>query len=317
MFGLYRRGEWLTKPMSNYDNGGNGIGATTTYLNSLAIQNWTAAAVTWQGLDAVVWNNGSQWMENENAGDPTTTMSTGPGYVYATSDLTNLYNRPNTWSPLDSVSDVMQATRSILWLNDDYVVVYDRATTGHAGLFKRFNLSLVTNPVVAGNTATERLASGQQLFIQTLLPLNPSLSSFDGAANLSAVADLEATQYLYQVQNPSNPADTRFLHVLQGADPGAPMAAAVYVQSTSGTAFDGAEFAATAVWFPVSTGGIFAGTTLPAAAGIHTALVTGLAPGTGYQATLTPDGTGGTVIAVAPGGGTAVADAAGVLRLTF
>ena len=53
------------------------------------------------------------------------------------------------------------------------------------GLFKRFNLSLVANPAVNGNAATEALPSGQQLFIQTLLPLSPSLTSFNGAANLN------------------------------------------------------------------------------------------------------------------------------------
>ena len=72
-------------------------------------------------------------MEGENAGDPTTTMSTGPGYVYATSNLTNLYNRPDFWTPADAVADITQATRSIVWLNDDYIVVYDRATSAHNG----------------------------------------------------------------------------------------------------------------------------------------------------------------------------------------
>jgi hypothetical protein len=48
-------------------------------------------------------------------------------------------------------------------------------------LFKRFNLSLVTTPVISGNMATETLASGQQLFVQTLLPGNASNSSADAA----------------------------------------------------------------------------------------------------------------------------------------
>jgi len=98
------------------------------------------------------------------------------------------------------------------------------------------------------------MASGQQLFVQTLLPVNPSLTSFYGPATMrpGALADLEPTQYVYQVQDPTLPLDTRFLHVLQGADSGAQMPAATYVQSTSGTPFDGAAFGATAVCFPVS-----------------------------------------------------------------
>ena len=316
MFGLYRKGEWLTKPMANYDSGGNGGGATTTYLNSLALQNWTAASVTWQGLDGIIWANGSQWMEGENAGDPTTIMSTGPGYVYAASDLTNLFNRPDTWSPLDSVSDITQATRSILWLNNDYIVVYDRATSVHPGLFKRFNLSLVANPAVNGNAATEALPSGQQLFIQTLLPLSPSLTSFNGAANLTVVADLEPTQFVYQVQDPTNPADTRFLHVLQGADQGVAMVPAVYRQSMAGTAFDGAEFGGNDVWFPVSGNGGFSSTTLPASAAVSTVLVTGLTPNGSYGVSAAP-GSSGNLISITAGPGNATADAAGVLRITL
>ncbi len=38
-FGFFRNGEWLTKEMSNYDNGGNGNGSTVTYHNSLGLQN--------------------------------------------------------------------------------------------------------------------------------------------------------------------------------------------------------------------------------------------------------------------------------------
>jgi hypothetical protein len=316
-FELYRKGEWLTKEMSNYDNGGGGNGATVVYHNTLSLQNWCSACstITFQGTDLPAWLNGSQWMEGEDAGDPTTIMSTGPGYVYAASNLTNLYNKPDIWSAADAIADISQATRSILWLNNDYIVVYDRATSLNAGLFKRFNLSLVTNPAITGNTATETLPSGQQLFIETLLPLNPSLTSFNGAATLNPIADLEPTRYIYQVQDPTIPTDTRFLHVLQGADPGVPMAPATYLQSTGGTAFDGAVFASTAVYFPVSNNGAFAGATFSAPAGVHTLFVTGLTPNATYGAGVAVSGPGNLVTVAA--GGASVADAAGVLVVNF
>ncbi len=224
-FGLFRKGEFLTKEMSNYDNGGGGNGGTTVYHNALALQNYCSACagINRQGVDLPAWTNGSEWMEGENAGDPTTSMSSGPNYVYANSNLTNLYNRPDIWSAPDSVTNITQATRSILWLNNDYIVVYDRATSLNGGLFKRFNLSLVANPVINGHSVTDTLPSGQQLFVQTLLPANAAITSFNGAANLSPIADLEPTRYILQVQDPSLPTDTRFLHVLQGADPGAAM----------------------------------------------------------------------------------------------
>ena len=129
-FELFRKGEWLTKEMSNYDNGGIGNGATVTYHNALALENWCpgCATLTFFSTDVPCWANGGQWMGGEDAGDPTTTMSTGPGFVYAASDLTNLYNKPNLYNAANAILDITQATRSILWINNDYVVVYDRAT---------------------------------------------------------------------------------------------------------------------------------------------------------------------------------------------
>ena len=102
-------------------------------------------------------------------------------------------------------------------------MVYDRATSIHPGLFKRFNLSLVTNPAINGKTATEVLSSGQQLFMQTLLPQNAAISARYAAGDLNPIAQLEPTQYIMTVQDPTNPIDTRFLHVLQGADSGVAM----------------------------------------------------------------------------------------------
>ncbi|MFN7992195.1 MAG: hypothetical protein U0Q18_01250 [Bryobacteraceae bacterium] len=315
-FELYRKGEWLTKEMSNYDN--NGLGMTTVYHNTLALQNTcpngTPSNLQW--YEAGEWANGSQFILAENAGDPTTVMSTGPGYVYAASDLTNLYNRPNAWTPADSAVNITQATRSIVWFNNDYVVVYDRATSLNAGLFKRFNLSLINNPVINGKVAVETNPSGQRLFIQTLLPQNSSASSFYGAGNMNPIAELEPTQYIFTVQDPSNPVDTRFLHVLQGADAGAPMTQASYLQSASGTAFDGAVFGSAVIFFPVSRTVALAGATLPAPAGVHTMLVTGLAPNTGYGVAVQPNGNSNTVT-ISTTGSAATSDGAGLLRLTF
>jgi hypothetical protein len=203
-----------------------------------------------------------------------------------------------------------------VWLNSDYVVIYDRATTLHSGLFKQIHFSLVNPPVISGNVATETMPDNQQLFIQTLLPLAPALSSFDGAVNLNPIAELEPTRYIYQVADPALPSDTRFLHVLQGADPGAAMAPATYQQSTSGTAFDGAVFGSAAVYFPVSATAPFGGTTLTAPAGVHTLLVTGLAPGTSYGVSIQPNGSG-KVVTVATSGAVSTTDAAGVMELSF
>jgi hypothetical protein len=314
-FELYRKGEWLTKEMSNYDN--NEVGLTTVYHNSLALQIWSANGtpdLSW--FENGEWANGSEWILGANAGDPTTITSTGPGYIYATSDLTNLFNRPDFWTPSAGAVDIQQATRSILWLNSDYIVIYDRATSLHSGLFKRFNMSLVTNPTISGKTATETLASGQKLFVQALLPANATLTATYAAGNLNPIAQLEPTQYILTVEDTTKPTDTRFLNVLQGADSGTAMVQATYLKSTSGTAFDGAVFGSTAVYFPVSASSTFATTVLPASSGVHTLLVTGLKPGTAYGVSVTASG-GGNIITVTPGIAGMTTDSAGVLRVTF
>jgi hypothetical protein len=327
-FGLFRKGEFLTTEMSNYDEGGNGNGSTVTYHNTLGLQNdcSNCSSVNWPqaGIDTSVWSNGGQWMENENAGDPATAMSSGSNYVFAASDLHNLYNRPHgedyevngQWMVTSPIADITQATRSVLWLNNDYIVVYDRATSQDPNLYKKFNISMPSQPTITGNAAAATTPGGQELYVQTLLPANATSSAFDGAADLNPLADLAPMRYIYQVQDPSNPVDSRLLHVVQGADPGAPMTTAAYVQSSSGTAFDGAQFGANEVWFPVSASAPFGGTTLPAPAGVHTVIVTGLTPNTSYGVTIQTGGNGN-AIAVSAGGAGATSDSAGVLLIAF
>jgi len=315
-FEIYRRGEWLTKEMSNYDN--NGVGMTSVYHNTLSLQNSCAcpggSPPDLQWYEHGEWNNGSQWMEGSNAGDPETISSAGPGYIYATSTLTNLYNRPDADAPQNSAINISQATRSIVWYLSDYIVIYDRATSRDQGLFKRFNLSLIANPSINGNVATETLASGQRLFIQTLQPPRPLITATDAANTLNPIAQLEPTRYILSVEDPGKPADVRFLHVLQAADRGAPMVPAFHLQSTGGTAFEGATFGSTAIYFPVGSDGTFEGTTLLLPSGVHTVLVTGLPAKAAYLINNKPRGTGSS-IDISRGAAGINADGAGLLRL--
>ncbi len=195
-------------------------------------------------------------------------------------------------------------------------MIYDRATSIHAGLFKRFNLCLVNNPAINGSVAIETLDSGQQMFVQTLLPRNPLVTADYAVSNLNPVAELEPTQFILTVEDPAKPSDVRFLHVLQGADRGAAMAPATTLQSTSGTVFDGAVFGNTAVYFPVSGNGSFTETTFSVPAGVNTLLVTGLTVKTSYSVRIQSGGSGN-IIRITPGTTGAITDAAGVLRLTF
>ena len=314
-FEFFRNGEWLTKEMSNYDN--NGVGLTTYYHNTLALQNWCANGtpnLNW--FEAGEWTNGSNWILGMNAGDPKTTTSNGTGYTYVSSDLTNLYNRPNVWTPAAGATDIAQATRQVVWLNSDYLVVYDRATSLHSGLFKTFNLCMANNPVITGNTATETMADGQKLFVQSLLPAGGSLSSAFASGNLNPHSELDPMQYVLTVQDKTLPADTRFLHVLQGADASASMVQATYLASASGTSFDGAALGSSAVFFPTKSNAAFTTTTFTVPSTVHTFVVVGLTGGAGYSVTTTVAATGTTVVVSSSATGTA-ADSAGLLKVAI
>ncbi len=312
-FQFFRNGEWLTKEMCNYDN--NLVGSTTYFHNTLALKNWASAGtpnLNWN--ETGEWANGSQWILGSNAGDPVNLNSNGTGYVYASSDLTNLYNRPQVWQPQYAATDIKQATRSILWLKNDTIVVYDRATSIHSGLFKTFNLCLVNDPVINGNVATETMADGQKLYVQSLLPQNLTMTSVNAAGELNPIAELEPTKYVLSIQDPSLPTDTRFLTVLQGASTGTAMVQAQRVSSSSGTAFDGALFGTTAVYFPVSTATAVSTTQFAVPTNVALVYVTGLKPGASYGVNVESTSTG-TTITVTPGGTGATADSAGLIKI--
>ena len=63
------------------------------------------------------------------------TSSVQTDYTYAFGDTTPLYNRPSVWTPTSAALDIQHASRSILWLKPDHIVVYDRASSLTAGLF--------------------------------------------------------------------------------------------------------------------------------------------------------------------------------------
>ena len=312
-FELFRKGEWLTKELSNYDNNGNG--QSSMWHNSLALQNWCANGTpNLNFFEAAYWPNGSQWNNGQSAGDPVTLASTGAGYAYAQTDMTKLYNRPSQWTPANAANDIAHASRSVLWLHDDHIVVYDRATSLHTGLFKRFNLTLTAAPAIdaASRTVTVHTPGGQHLFVQSLLPANATMTFVPLDGSVTNVAELEPSVGRLVVEDPSRPTDVRFLHVLQGTD-GSVAAAdpTALVHNTTGTPYDGAVVLDTVVLFrrDLATGFSSLGYTVPATTEHH--YVTGLTPGAGYTVTASSDGTTAQV-SVTPGG-PLTADAAGVL----
>jgi len=312
-FELWRKGEWLTKECANYDDYNNG--QSTIWHNTLALKNWCSAGTpSLNGLEAAFYINGSTWNNGVNAGDPVTLRSSGANYDFLQTDLTPLYNRPSLLAPANALIDIQHASRSVLHLNNDYVVVYDRATSLHAGLFKRFNLNFTVPPVLNtnNNLLTETTPHGQQLFVQTLLPTNPTYHWVSAPGAVTHIAETEPTVGRVVVEDSNNPANIRFLHVLQASDPSGSMLPSTLVQSFAGNPFDGAAFGSNLVLFAKDLTVPFTGTAYTAPATATTHYVTGLVPGASYSIAEQLDASGNVQVALTPGGNL-TADAAGVL----
>ncbi len=313
-FEFYRNGEWLTKGVANYDNNDNG--QSSDYHNTLTLHNWcsngTPGNIDWE---ITWWTNGSQWPLAINNGDPITYASVQTNYDYAYGDTTQLYNRPDYWSPPDAALDIQHASRSIIWLKPDYIVTYDRAATHTAGLFKEFNLTFPTSPKVNGNVVTTVTPGGQNLYITSLLPSGATItpSSIDGL--LTTVADQEPCHYRVVIQDSNNPVNERFLHVFQGANAGVQAESATLIHSTSGTPMDGAIIGNTAVLFTVDSTTPFTGTTFSVPANVTQEFITGCATNGFYTVNTINSGNGWTVTITPSASGTQ-ADPAGVLALS-
>lgn len=292
MIQFFRKGEFLTKELTGYDNAG--YGQASWLHNTLALQNYCAAGIpaNLQWYEAGLWATGSQWQLGANAGDPTARASAGSNYVFTYGDLTPLYNRPSPYEPGNAALDILQANRSVLWLKPDHLLIYDRATSQTAGLFKRFNLCLPTRPVVAslpggGSSLTETMASGQQLFIQSLLPANGIVTVASLSNVISTVAEGEPDNYRIAIEDTNNPTDIRFLHVLQGADAGVGADAVTCLHSSGGNAFEGAAVRGVDILFPVNVlSNNFTGVNWTAPLSLTNHYLAGLTPGAGYAVTV-------------------------------
>ncbi len=300
-FHLYRRGEFLTKEVTGYD------ASSSDYHNTLALQNDAPDHNDPSDYRHNLWLRGSQWAYDPAGDGAILAHSVGPGFVYALGDATPLYN-----TTYDLATDITQASRSIIWLEPDIVLTYDRATSKTADRFKRYWLQLPAAPIITGNRAQVTTPKGQQLFVTALLPQGATLTGQavqappDGeiAHNEPMIAQLE-------IAAAGNPQDVRFLTVLQGADAGATAGMVTLIQSTGGTAYAGAAIAGRAVVFPVNLGGSGGGVEFAVPGDTKSVLVTGLQPGGSYAASVQPQGN--TLAVAVAAGAMQQADAGGVL----
>jgi len=298
MFQLWRKGEWLTKERSGY---GLQI-ACSDYKNALALENDAPDHNAPGDYGNFEWKRGSQWTYVNDGPGKILASVTDPKYVYALGDATALYR-----STYEMSTDVTHASRSIVWLPPDRVVVYDRASSKTAGRFKRFWMNLPASGTVAGRTMTMTSGKGQKLFLSSLLPTAATMSVEAAEPLTGEPGEMDPIKFRVRVEATGGPKDVRFLHVLKGADGSASADATALVTSTGGTAYEGAAANGIVVMFPVDIATPFASLTYTAPAGTVAQLVTGLTPGADYTVAQNGD-----VVTVTPGAGTK-ADSGGVL----
>ena len=304
MFEFYRAGEWLTKERTGY---GFNIGSSD-YHNTLALENDQPDHFDPSDYRYDLHQRGSQWMIVASGDPEILGLSTGNGYVYALGDATNLYN-----SEVELSTDVEHVSRSIVWLQPDHIVTYDRVASISEGRFKRFWLNLPADAVVAGSVSTMTTAGGQQLVVTTLLPADAEITS-EPAVSLEETGEValgEPMQFRLRVEAPGGPREARFLHVLQGSDAGTAPDPIMLIENGAGPPYVGVVVAGTAVLFPVDVGVEVSELTYAVPTGTVRHLITGLVPGGGYDVeTQTANGELNVTIRA---GAAQVADAGGLL----
>jgi hypothetical protein len=300
-FEFYRKGEWLTKQWSGY---GNVSMLTPEYFNTLNVKNDPVQYR--QGFEDATDTLGGQWTNGQASGDPATRASFAEDYTFIEGNMTNLYNSRNA-------QDVKHVSRSLLWIKPDHLVIYDRAETNKFGRFKKFNCSVLNYPVLNGRTATVTSTTGQQLFIQSLLPDNgPMYETHNWTADprkeYNAVAENEPSKYRLVIEDTA--ATTRFLTILQGADAGALQTPAEHFVSMDG-AFEGSILGNIAVLFPhrLDNYSTVSYRIPPQVKGHY---ITGLFPGAGYDVKQIAIDSGDDIVVTL--GGALLSDSAGVLH---
>jgi len=322
MFDFWRKGEWLTKELSAYGAGA----ALSEFKNTLAIQNDPHGQVG--SYHAPMLARGSQFILGAHDGDPKLLVhGEAADYLLVTGDATPLYNFDDGGVVL---RDVAHASRSLLWLQPDTMVVMDRARSTVDARFKRFWLNLPSNgaaPALSGADVTATTPGGQRLHVRTLLPegsaasiaiVGPAIDAPDQfwKATLDPMSADKSDwtgAWRLRVEAAGSPRNAVFLHVLQGRDAGSAPAATTLLRSDSGAAMSGALVGAVAVLFPDDIDAALSATSVLVPVVANRILVTGLVPGAGYTVSSTAVA-GGRRLSLAAGGAQR-ANALGVLEV--
>lgn len=233
-FGLWKNGVWFTKIMTGY----GALQGCSEFRNNLALRNGSTLYSGANYEAQVEHPRGSQWSYGPAHDPEIVQRSLGETFIHFDGDATGLYN----WYGQPAQQNVLHASRSIVWLKPDHVVVYDRAQSAQAGDFKRWCLNMPGTPIIDGSLASAVASDGAvekgRLFVRTLLPAGALPVAADiESGNPSPYEDMQARVI---VSAPGDPAETRFLHVVQAAGPGATQGDETQAVSSAGGGYEGA-----------------------------------------------------------------------------
>lgn len=280
-FEFYRNGEWLTKGRVGWDGTSEPYGCNigrSDYHNTLALENNPVDVEAGHFLHNCQ-QHGSQLIQAGDGDGVIVSHSFGDGFVYVSGDMTGMYNSSDL-----SSTDILHASRAIVWLEPDHIIIYDRATSQTDGRFKRFWMNTATEATIDGNQGTVTTESGQQLSLTTLLPPDAALSAQGMEPFEDEVAAEEPMQYRILVE--SDATDVRFLNVIQGADSSTSPDTVTLIESTSGTPYVGTAVNGTAVVFLANFGAEVSETSFSVPDDVSRILVTGLGPDAMYNIAL-------------------------------
>jgi hypothetical protein len=151
--------------------------------------------------------------------------------------------------------------------------------------------------------------------VNTLLPEPASIAVEKPAPFYGDQAANDTMEFSLKVEAFGNPQKVRFLHVLQGADAGAPPGPVQLVRSIDGALFEGAVVRNIVTLFPVDLGVPVTSVKYRVPTGTRLHRITGLTPKTAYRIAVASVGSQ-LEVTITSGGTEQSADDAGVLEFT-
>jgi hypothetical protein len=269
-FMFWRKGDFITDPRNGYSD--SGIIDAPDYHNAFAVEHRSPPGAD---FEKIVWARGGQTRYNQ--GDPRTVMSDAAEALYLESDATNLHNRK------EHPREVTHASRALVWVKPDTIVLYDRATTSEGNRWKRFWLNFPSAPRIGKQLVEARSPTGQAIRLDVLLPERALIRQRPWEED-PGIGGYEPMVAHVSVDAPAAEADLRMLNVLSAGDGGrAPAAARLLKVEGRPGAFHGAKVEGAVVIFPVKFGPQGPVTLSYQAAPGSQHVVTGLIPGQRYD----------------------------------